>query len=203
MATRTRIPGMSRAALVALAGSILLVGCDAGPLRNLAGGTSSKDKQPIPPAVNAAAARPEGSAPASAPGTNLAVQGPAVAGQASDADPTIGQNPEEPLRTQVEEYHAGRERDPFVSLLGRERTRSDLVDLGVCRLVAIVTSGERPFCVVEDPEGISSVLHVGDPVRNGRVVTIKTDSVVCSQTVLGYTTTVQLKLEERKDVKNG
>lgn len=202
MATRTRIPGTSRAALVAVAGSILLIGCDAGPLRNFAGGTSSKDKQPIPPAVNAAAAQPQGSAPASAPGANLAVQGPAVAGSA-EAQPTIGQDPDEPLRTQAEQYHAGRERDPFISLLGRERTRSDLVDLGVCRLVAIVTSGERPFCVVEDPEGISFVLHVGDPVRNGRVVTIKTDAIVCSQTVLGYTTTVQLKLEERKDVKNG
>lgn len=202
MATRTRIPGTSRAALVAVAGSILLVGCDAGPLRNLAGGTSSKDKQPIPPAVNAAAAQPQGSVPASAPGANLAVQGPAVAGGVTDATPAIGQDPEEPLRTQSEQYHAGRERDPFVSLLGRERSRSDLVDLGVCRLVAIVTSGERPFCVVEDPEGISSVLHVGDPVRNGRVVTIKPEAIVCSQTVLGYTTTVQLKLEERK-VKNG
>lgn len=203
MPTRTRVAGTSRAALVALAGAILLAGCDAGPLRNLAGGSSSKDKQPIPPAVNAVAAHPTGNAPASAPGTNLAVQGPAVAGQTAEAEPTIGQDPEEPLRNQVEEYHAGRERDPFISLLGRERTRSDLVDLGVCRLVAIVTSGESPFCVVEDPEGVSSVLHVGDPVRNGRVVTIKTDAVVCSQTVLGYTTTVQLKLEERKDVKNG
>ena len=201
MATRMRNPGTSRAALVALA--LLLVGCDAGPLRNLAGGTSSKDKQPIPPAVNAAAAQPSGSAPASAPGSKLNVQGPAVAGDMANVEPTIGQDPEEPLRNQVEEYHAGRERDPFLSLLGREKTRSDLVDLGVCRLVAVVTSGDKPFCVVEDPEGISFVLHVGDPVRNGRVVTIKPESLVCSQTVLGYTTTVQLKLEERKDVKHG
>jgi len=81
---------------VAVAGSILLVGCDAGPLRNLAGGTSSKDKQPIPPAVNAAAAQPQGSVPASSPGANLAVQGPAVAGGVTDATPAIGQDPDEP-----------------------------------------------------------------------------------------------------------
>jgi hypothetical protein len=56
---------------------------------------------------------------------------------------------------------------------------------------------------VEDPEKVSYVLRVGDPVRNGRVVGIRPEALVCSQTVLGYTTTVQLKLEERKDVRNG
>jgi len=113
------------------------------------------------------------------------------------------EDPKEPLRTTSEEYRAGRERDPFASLIGDEKTRSDLVDLGVVRLVAVVTSGERPFCVVEDPEGVSYVLHVGDPVRNGRVVGIRPEALVCSQTILGYTTTVQLKLEERKGVKHG
>jgi hypothetical protein len=183
---------------VALAG-FLLAGCDAGPLRNLAGGTSSKDKQPIPPAVNAAAVPgPQTAAP-----TNLAVQGPAVADKAAAVAPSPPEDPRQPLRGTSEEYKAGQERDPFLSLVGGERKRTDLVDLGVVRLVAVVTSGEQPFCVVEDPEKVSYVLRVGDPVRNGRVVGIRPEALVCSQTVLGYTTTVQLKLEERKDVRNG
>jgi hypothetical protein len=64
-------------------------------------------------------------------------------------------------------------------------------------------SGDKPFCVVEDAEGRTYILHAGDPVKNGRVVAVKPTALVCSQTILGYTTTVQLKLEERKDVRHG
>ena len=202
MATRSRIPGMTRAALVALAGSILLAACDAGPLRNLAGGTSSKDKRPIPPTVNAAA-NPSAN-PANRTKGNLNMQGPVTTGPAVTPEaPSVPDDPSKPLRVQDEEYRAAEKRDPFVSLLGDENGRSDLVDLSVVRLVAIVTSGDKPFCVVEDTEKITYILHAGDPLKNGRVVAIKPTALVCSQTILGYTTTVQLKLEERKDVKNG
>ena len=51
---------------------------------------------------------------------------------------------------------------------------------------------------VEDAEGIAYVLRKGDRVRNGRIVAIKVDRVVASQTFLGYTSTVQLKLEEER-----
>lgn len=202
MATRTRIPGMSRAALVALAGSILLAACDGGPLSNLAAGTSSKDKKPIPPTVTAGP-----NATASAGKTvkgALPVQGPVATGKVVTPEaPSVPDDPSKPLRVQDEEYRAAEQRDPFVSLLGGDNGRSDLVDLSVVRLVAIVMSGETPFCVVEDAEGLSFILHAGDPVKNGRVVAVKPDVIVCSQTILGYTTTVQLKLEERKDVKHG
>ncbi len=196
---RTRNPQLGRWAALVAAFGILAAGCDSGPLRGLAGGTNSKDKAPIPPAVNAAAAATP------APGTAAAtpeVQGPAVTDKAAPAHAVLPP-PNEPLRDKSEEYRAGRERDPFLSLLSGQNTRTDLVDPSIVRLVGIVSSGARPFCVVEDPEKVSYILYVGDPVRNGRVVAIKAESVVFSQTVLGYTTTVQLKLEERKDVKHG
>jgi hypothetical protein len=186
---------MTRAALVALAGSFLLAACDAGPLRNLAAGTSSKDKKPIPPTVTAAA---NPTAARMGKGA-LPVQGPVATDKVTTPEaPSVPDDPSKPLRIQEEEYRAAEQRDPFVSLLGGDNGRSDLVDLSVVRLVAIVTSGEQPFCVVEDAEGLSFILRAGDPVKNGRVVAVKPDALVCSQTILGYTTTVQLKLEERR-----
>jgi hypothetical protein len=131
------------------------------------------------------------------------MQGPAASDKVTPEQPSVPDDPSKPLREQVEEYRAGQQRDPFVSLLGGDDKPSDLVDLSVAHLVGIVTSGDNPFCVVEDAEATSFVLHVGDAVKNGRVVAIKPEALVCSQTVLGYTTTVQLKLEERKDVKHG
>jgi hypothetical protein len=179
---------------------MLVAGCDSGPLRNFAGGTNSKDKTPIPPAVNAASAPAPGSGAVSAAAP--VIQGPVAADKA--ALPHIAlPPPDQALRESSDEYRAGRERDPFLSLLSGHESKTGLVDPSIVRLVGIVQSGERPFCVVEDPEGISYILYVGDPVRNGRVVAIKADTVVCSQTVLGYTNTVQLKLAERKGVKNG
>jgi Tfp pilus assembly protein PilP len=73
----------------------------------------------------------------------------------------------------------------------------------VVKLVGVVLSGDQPFAIVEDADGIAYVLRKGDRVKNGRVVRITTDALVCSQTLLGYTTTVQLELEHGKDVKNG
>ena len=49
----------------------------------------------------------------------------------------------------------------------------------------------------------SYVLRKGDRVRNGRVVEIRATSVVASQTILGFTTTVQLELVDRKGEKHG
>jgi len=177
-----------------------------------AGGTSSKDKQPIPPVVDAGAAAQapdqaqaptpvEASAnpgaPSAAPATGL--QGPAAV---SKAEPVDKAHQAGPIRTNTNQYRAGGNRDPFASLIGTDE-RSDLVDLSVVELVGVVTSGDRPFAIVEDADGVSYVLRKGDRVKNGRVVRVTSEALVCSQTMLGYTTTVQLKLEHGKDVKNG
>jgi hypothetical protein len=126
---------------------------------------------------------------------------PAVAEKQMET--AMADDPNAPIRETSMEYRAsGSTRDPFLSLVGGEN-RSELIDLSVVTLVAVV-GGEDPFGVVEDAEGSSYVLRQGDRVKNGRVVSIKPNALVASQTILGYTTTVQLKLvEERKDVKHG
>lgn len=109
------------------------------------------------------------------------------------------------LRENFAAYKAQGWRDPFVSLVSSERLERDTnkVDLSVVTLVAIVRGEGETFCVVEDAEGTSYILREGDPVRNGKLVRIGGTSVTATQTVLGYTTQVQLELIERKDVKNG
>ncbi|GJM44620.1 MAG: hypothetical protein DHS20C21_14620 [Gemmatimonadota bacterium] len=200
---RTRTPRplvMLGLGVVALA----VAGCGGGDkaVSGFAGGTSSKDKAPIPSAVTASTT-PSTSVEAAATGLNEAmpqIEGPAVAAKVADVGST--KDDKGPIREESNQYRANRQRDPFLSLIGTD-TRDDLVDLSVVTLVGVVTSGDRPFAVVEDTEGVSYVLHKGDRVKNGRVVSVKRDALVCSQTLLGYTTTVQLKLESGKDVKNG
>lgn len=205
MATSSGTPRRAAALLIACCG-LALAGCGAGDkaVTGFAGGTSSKDKQPIPSAVQAG----EAAAPvqaASLPGALTEVppaagmKGPAVASKADAVDKA---HEEGPIRSNSNQYQAGGSRDPFASLIGTDE-RSDLVDLSVVRLVGVVTSGEKPFAIVEDADGVSYVLRKGDRVKNGRVVRVAPEALVCSQTMLGYTTTVQLKLERGKDVKNG
>jgi Tfp pilus assembly protein PilP len=208
VATSVGIPRRAAALLIACCG-LALAGCGAGDkaVTEFAGGTSSKDKQPIPPAVQAGAATATApapveasanpAAPAAAPAAGL--KGPAVASKAEAVDKAHEAGP---IRTNSNEYRAGGNRDPFASLIGTDE-RTDLVDLSVVRLVGVVTSGEKPFAIVEDGEGVSYVLRKGDRVKNGRVVRVTPAALVCSQTMLGYTTTIQLKLEQGKDVKNG
>ena len=70
-------------------------------------------------------------------------------------------------------------------------------------LVGVVWAHPRPFCIVEDAEGISYVLRKGDRVKNGRVTAVHRDKLVASQTILGYTTTVQLTLDKEKGRTHG
>jgi len=185
--------------------ALVLAGCGGGDdtVAGFTGGTNSKDKAPIPSSVAANTAAPApvdptAAAPVPEEGTP-SIEGPAVAEKVADVG---GKEEKGPLREQTNHYRATRKRDPFVSLIGTD-TRDDLVDLSVVKLVGVVTSGPRPFAVVETAEGVSYVLHKGDRVKNGRVVRVTADTLVCSQTMFGYTTTVQLKLESGKDVKHG
>ena len=202
MVTRVRMPRGVAVLATAAACALLLAGCGGGgenAVAGFAGGTSSKDKQPIPPAVESAAQPGAPEAPATLP-SPAPVQEPAVADKS--VEPEASHKTAEPIRTASNEYRSTSRRDPFASLIGSDE-RSDLVDLSVVRLVGVVTSGAKPFAIVEDTEGVSYVLRKGDRVKNGRVVRVTSEGLVCSQTLLGYTTTVQLKLEHGKDVKNG
>ena len=51
------------------------------------------------------------------------------------------------------------------------------------------------FALVEDGEGFGYILRVGDRVRNGRVVSIRKNSLTARVTLYGITNKVVLKLE--------
>ncbi len=203
----TRIPIGARCAGIAFGIlALALAGCGGDAMSRFTGGTNSDSKQDAQPAdaagqtVAASATLASAAAPL-AGGAASGVEGPAVATKS----PEMGNGADDgPIRGSAMMYKAGGSRDPFMSLVSTDGDRrTDIVDLSVVTLVGVVTSGDSPFCIVEDAEGVSYVLRKGDRVKNGRVVSINPGALVASQTILGYTTTFKLRLLEGKDVRNG
>jgi len=182
--------------------------------RGLAGGSSSSEKKSTPastvvkPATPAPSAATEANLNGQRPALPSALTDPAVATKADTSfaiggEPIVGRD--HAVRESVIAYKAQGWRDPFVSLATGDGSRNTgKIDLSLMKLVAIVLGEGQTFCVVEDAEGMSYILREGDAVKNGKVLRIGANSVTASQTILGYTTQVQLELiDERKDVKNG
>jgi hypothetical protein len=187
---------------------------------------SSANAQPsvAPPGPAPSAATPPPATPpvegaakvvAKTPATTLRVEAPAAA-QKELATTVPGTKVDAPVRTASAEpveaerlregsqaYTATRNRDPFRSLISSDQDRTQVVDLSVVTLVGVVWAQPRPFCIVEDSEGISYVLRKGDRVKNGRIVAVHRDKLVASRTILGYTTTVQLTLDKEKGKIHG
>jgi len=89
--------------------------------------------------------------------------------------------------------------DPFKTLVAGkfEGTASgDLVDVGSGRLVGVMWGPDDQFALVEDGNGFGYILRVGDPVQNGRVVSIRKNSLTAKITLYGITSSVTLKLEK-------
>ncbi len=89
--------------------------------------------------------------------------------------------------------------DPFKTLVAgkfEELATSDLVDVGSARLVGVMWGPDDQFALVEDGNGFGFILRVGDPVQNGRVVSIRKNSLTAKITLYGITSTVNLKLEK-------
>lgn len=89
--------------------------------------------------------------------------------------------------------------DPFKTLVSGEfeqSTASELVDMNSAALVGVMWGQEDRFALVEDGEGFGYILRVGDPVRNGRVVSIRKNSLTARITLYGITNKVLLKLEK-------
>lgn len=195
--------------------AICLGACDTieNKARGIVGGSSSREKKSTPAST---VVKPSTPAPPAAteatmnaqPALPSALSDPAVATKADTSfaiggEPIVGRD--HAVRESVVAYKAQAWRDPFVSLVSGEGTRNTgKIDLSLMKLVAIVLGEGTVFAVVEDAEGMSYILREGDPVRNGKVLRIGATSVTASQTILGYTTQVQLELiDDRKDVKNG
>ena len=89
--------------------------------------------------------------------------------------------------------------DPFKALVAgkfEQLASSDLVDVGSGHLVGVMWGPDDQFALVEDGNGFGYILRVGDPVQNGRVVSIRKNSLTAKITLYGITSTVTLKLEK-------
>lgn len=104
------------------------------------------------------------------------------------------------LRENLYYYDAFNRRDPFRSLVDGAFNRSDkmdLVNLSAVHLVGVVRGEVDRFALLEDANGYSYILRVGDRVHNGTVVSIGEDELVARVTNFGQTTTVRLHLVGR------
>lgn len=96
-------------------------------------------------------------------------------------------------------YQSHGKGDPFTVLVTGEfeqTTAAELVDLNSARLVGVMWGQDDRFALVEDGEGFGYILRVGDRVRNGRVVSIRKNSLTARVTLYGITNNVVLKLEK-------
>ena len=104
------------------------------------------------------------------------------------------------LRENLYYYDAFNRRDPFRSLVDGDFNRNDkmdLVNLSAVHLVGVVRGEVDRFALLEDGNGYSYILRVGDRVHNGTVVSIGEDELVARVTNFGQTTTVRLHLVGR------
>lgn len=101
------------------------------------------------------------------------------------------------LRENSYYYGAFNRRDPFRSLITGEFVRNDvvpLVDLTGVELVGVVKGEMDRFALLEDEQGRSYVLRVGDKVRNGTVVSVGDEQLVARVTTFGQTSTIRLHM---------
>lgn len=106
------------------------------------------------------------------------------------------------LRENSYYYSAFNRRDPFRSLIEGVFVRNEkmaLVNLNAVTLVGVVKGELDRFALLEDEDGFSYILRVGDSVRNGTVVSIGDQELVARVTNFGQTSTIRLHLVERKE----
>jgi hypothetical protein len=96
-------------------------------------------------------------------------------------------------------YQSYGKTDPFKVLVAGEyeqTTASEVVDMNSAKLVGVMWGQDDRFALVEDGEGFGYILRVGDRVRDGRVVSIRKNSLAARISLYGITNQVLLKLEK-------
>ncbi len=105
------------------------------------------------------------------------------------------------LREKVYYYQAFNQRDPFQSLVAGDFEESgelDIVDIYGVKLVGILSGGMEKFAMLEDNNGYAYIMKAGDPIRNGNIVSVSDRALVARVSLFGQTSTVTLRLEEKK-----
>lgn len=147
---------------------------------------------------------------AAAPAQDVA-PAPDVAPAAADsavtaAGATAGTSPSQEARARLNQiraneyfYQSDDREDPFRALVSgayaAAEGASDVVDMASARLVGVMWGEEDRFALVEDGAGYGYILRVGDAVRNGTVVSIRTNAVTAQITLYGITNEVVLELD--------
>jgi hypothetical protein len=96
-------------------------------------------------------------------------------------------------------YQSYGRQDPFQILVAgkfEQTTADELADLNSGKLVGVMWGQDDRFALVEDGEGFGYILRVGDRVQNGRVISIRKNSLTARVTLYGITNQVTLKLEK-------
>ncbi len=123
-----------------------------------------------------------------------------------EAEATAGTSPSQEARARLNQiraneffYQSSDREDPFKALVSGAYEASDgaseLVDVASARLVGVMWGEEDRFALVEDGAGFGYILRVGDPVRNGTIVSIRTNAVTAQLTLYGITNEVVLELD--------
>ncbi len=95
-------------------------------------------------------------------------------------------------------YQSYGKADPFKSLVDgsfEQAQASDLVDINSAKLVGVMWGDDDRFALVEDGEGFGYILRAGDRIMNGRITSIRKNSITARITLYGISNTVVLKLE--------
>ncbi|HWO57361.1 MAG TPA: AMIN domain-containing protein [bacterium] len=104
-----------------------------------------------------------------------------------------------PARVEVFYDDLGR-RDPFEPLLKGLRSgfiSEALPSVETLRMVGVLKDEERAMALMEDTEGHSYIMRPGDPVENGRVLSVGEMRTVIQVDEYGWTRTVVLQLSPR------
>ncbi len=99
-------------------------------------------------------------------------------------------------------YQSYGKQDPFKVLVAGDFEQSKsggLLDVNSARLVGVMWGQDDQFALVENGDGFGYILRVGDRIKNGRVVSIRKDSLTARVTLYGITNKVVLKLEKSED----
>lgn len=104
-----------------------------------------------------------------------------------------------PARTEVFYDDLGR-RDPFEPLLKGLRSgflSDELPSVEALRMVGVLKDDEQAMALMEDTDGHSYIMRPGDPVANGRVLSVGEARTVIQVDEYGWTRTVVLQLTSR------
>lgn len=104
-----------------------------------------------------------------------------------------------PARTEVFYDDLGR-RDPFEPLLKGLRSgflSDELPSVEALRMVGVLKDDDQSLALMEDTDGHSYIMRPGDPVNNGRVLSVGEARTVIQVDEYGWTRTVVLQLTSR------